>query len=249
MARSKKSRMPTYVTEIEKKWQRSSLALMFRMLTYKRVKIQVTDRKYRLFACACCRCCWDLLTDDRSRAAVEVAEQYADGRATSADLLRAHVRAYSAIWGTRDGITHTRQHRIAAMAVSHLTLLCRRAYENPDALHQVTFQNGHLIAVLTKNAARKDLDWHQDWPRQVFLLRDLFGNPFRRRTVDRAWQSSTVVSLAQSIYAERAFDRMPILGDALEEAGCIDVDILHHCRTGGEHVRGCWVIDLLLGKE
>jgi hypothetical protein len=58
-----------------------------------------------------------------------------------------------------------------------------------------------------------------------------------------------VVKVAQAIYDERAFDRMSILADALEEAGCTDQDILAHCRSGGDHVRGCWVVDLVLGKE
>jgi hypothetical protein len=87
---------------------------------------------------------------------------------------------------------------------------------------------------------------------QCPLLRDIFGNPFRPVPLHPAWlawNDGTVPKLAQAIYEERAFDRLPVLGDALEEAGCTDADILSHCRSGGEHVRGCWVIDLLLGKE
>jgi hypothetical protein len=63
------------------------------------------------------------------------------------------------------------------------------------------------------------------------------------------WNSSTVVSLAQSIYTDRTFDRLPILADALEDAGCTNQDILNHCRQPGEHVRGCWVVDLLTGRK
>lgn len=81
------------------------------------------------------------------------------------------------------------------------------------------------------------------------LLRDIFGNPFCPVTVDPIWLTSTVTSLTAVIYAERAFDRMPILADALEDAGCDNIDILSHCRGDGPHVRGCWVVDLLLGKE
>ena len=68
-------------------------------------------------------------------------------------------------------------------------------------------------------------------------------------TFDAAWRTATVTSLALAIYEERAFDRLPILADALEDAGCTNADILGHCRGGGEHVRGCWVVDLVLGKE
>jgi hypothetical protein len=80
-------------------------------------------------------------------------------------------------------------------------------------------------------------------------LRDIFGNPFRPVTLDPACRTSNVLSLAQTIYDERAFDRMPILADALEDGGCTNAEILQHCRQPGEHVRGCWVVDLLLRKE
>ena len=86
---------------------------------------------------------------------------------------------------------------------------------------------------------------------QARLVREVFGNPFRAVSVPpvcRAWNSGTMVKLAQAIYDDRAFDRLPVLADALEESGCTDPVILDHCRSGGEHVRGCWVVDLLLGK-
>src|SRR5689334_1840999 len=74
-------------------------------------------------------------------------------------------------------------------------------------------------------------------------------NPFRAITVDAAWLTSDVVLLAAAIYTDRAFDRLPILADALEKAGCTDQAILTHCRSGQEHVRGCWVVDLILQKR
>ena len=83
-------------------------------------------------------------------------------------------------------------------------------------------------------------------------LRCLFGNPFRPATLDPAWLSwhnRLPVSMARQMYDSRDFADMPVLADALEEAGCRDADILGHCRFGGDHVRGCWVVDLLLGKE
>ncbi|MBY0459858.1 MAG: hypothetical protein K2V38_21275 [Gemmataceae bacterium] len=84
------------------------------------------------------------------------------------------------------------------------------------------------------------------------LLRELFGNPF---TVSPpapewlGWNGGTVPALARGIDAERAFDRMPILADAIEDAGCTDAEILTHCREHNAHVRGCWVLDLLLGRH
>ena len=84
---------------------------------------------------------------------------------------------------------------------------------------------------------------------QVQVIQEVLGNPFRRVAIDPAWRTSTVVALARGIYDEKAFDRMPILADALQDAGCDSDDVLSHCRGGGPHVRGCWVVDLVLGKE
>jgi hypothetical protein len=89
--------------------------------------------------------------------------------------------------------------------------------------------------------------------RHTALLRELFINPFRPMPpIDPswlAWSGGCVRNLAQTIYDERAFERLPILGDALEEAGCTNEEMLSHCRSGGEHVRGCWAVDALLGQE
>jgi len=108
------------------------------------------------------------------------------------------------------------------------------------------------------------------------LLRDLVGNPFRPVQIrglgpcpncfhlpcacqnhwERgpgagwlAWHNGTVAHIAHGIYDDRAFDRLPILADALEEAGCDSTDLLAHLRSPGPHVRGCHVLDLLLGKD
>ena len=84
---------------------------------------------------------------------------------------------------------------------------------------------------------------------QIAYLRDIFGNPFRPVALNPAWLTSDVLALARGIYDERAFERMPILADALQDAGCDNADILTHCRDAKQvHVRGCWVLDLLLGK-
>ena len=88
--------------------------------------------------------------------------------------------------------------------------------------------------------------------KQTFLLRDIVSNPFRPIALDPAWlawNDATLVKLAQAIYDIRAFERMPELADALEEAGCTNTYILNHCRGEGPHVRGCWVVDLILGKQ
>ncbi|MCE9568122.1 MAG: hypothetical protein K8U57_39470 [Planctomycetes bacterium] len=89
----------------------------------------------------------------------------------------------------------------------------------------------------------------QEAAAQAALCRDIFGNPFRPVVADPAWLTTTVVALATGIYTDRAFDRMPILADALQDAGCDTPAVLNHCRADNIHVRGCWVVDLILGKS
>jgi hypothetical protein len=90
---------------------------------------------------------------------------------------------------------------------------------------------------------------HSEQRAQSNLVRDIFGNPFRPITLDPRWLTSTVRDLAGTIYDERVFERLPILADALMDAGCDSEDVIKHCRGEGPHVRGCWVIDLLLERE
>ncbi len=86
-------------------------------------------------------------------------------------------------------------------------------------------------------------------PAQVALLRDIFGNPFRPVAFSAEWRTDTAVSLARGMYESRDFSAMPILADALQDAGCDNADVLNHCRGEGIHVRGCWVVDLVLEKS
>lgn len=82
------------------------------------------------------------------------------------------------------------------------------------------------------------------------LRREIFGNPFRPVSADSPRQTGVTLTLAGSIYENLDFGAMPILADALEEAGCEDAGVLEHCRDPkGVHVRGCWVVDLVLGKS
>jgi hypothetical protein len=81
------------------------------------------------------------------------------------------------------------------------------------------------------------------------LLPEIWGNPFLPASFSVAWRTNDAVALARQMYESRDFGAMPILADALQEAGCDNEDILAHCRGDGPHVRGCWVVDLVLGKE
>jgi hypothetical protein len=110
----------------------------------------------------------------------------------------------------------------------------------------------NIVEVMQAAAEASPAGATEESTKQAEILRDLFGNPFRPVSVKSAWlawDGGTVPRLAQSIYDDRAFDRLPALADALEEAGCTDSDILGHCRGPGPHVKGCWVVDLILGKD
>ncbi|MCE9566324.1 MAG: hypothetical protein K8U57_30235 [Planctomycetes bacterium] len=85
---------------------------------------------------------------------------------------------------------------------------------------------------------------------QCDLLRDIFGSPFRSIPFRRRWRTDTVLAIAKQMYESRDFSAMPILADALQDAGCDNEDVLMHCRdANGVHVRGCWVVDMVLGKS
>ncbi|OAI50591.1 hypothetical protein AYO44_17675 [Planctomycetaceae bacterium SCGC AG-212-F19] len=181
-----------------------------------------SERKRRLFSCGCCRRIWELLSDERSRAVVLVAERFADSQATKWELHTADNDALDAYY---DAGTPTRDAAATALTASRT-----------ETWSVFSASEYSRLAPAGKDHAE--------------ILRCIFGSlPFRSVTITPSWLTTNVVSLAQAIYDERAFDRMPILADALEDAGCDNADVLNHCRQPGEHVRGCWVVDLLLGRS
>jgi hypothetical protein len=202
-----------------------------------------SERKSRLFAAACCRRVWPLLDEDH-RLAVEVAERFADGLADNEE--RAVVACL--VDGAGDELDHEviKSPRYSAAVAASWVI-----QSDGDAEEEGTIDlDSECCATLAAEAVvRATRSKKPEATFQADLLRDIFGNPFRPVATNPRWRSETVVALASGIYAERAFDRMPILADALEEAGCDHADILAHCRGDGPHVRGCWVVDLVLGKS
>lgn len=97
-----------------------------------------------------------------------------------------------------------------------------------------------------RTAASRVFDEEQLW--QARLIRCICGNPFRPASFDRRWRTSDVVGLARAIYEDKALDRLPVLADALMDAGCEDEQVVSHCRCDGPHARGCWVVDLIMGN-
>src|SRR5262249_45880859 len=109
-----------------------------------------------------------------------------------------------------------------------------------------------VAVMVAQSVAGQRVDKATELRAQTTLFRDLFGNPFRPVRIDPAWlrwNGGAVERLARSIHDNRAFDHLPPLADSLEEAGCSNADVLAHCRGLGPHVRGCWVVDSLLGNE
>ena len=205
-------------------------------------------RKLRLFAVACCRRIEHLLTDPRSRAGLAMMERYVDGRATKADLRKAIEGAAKVTW---DYERETDGRYQAATAA------CTALEDIQDDFQDIGEAAEHAADAVTgaipEGTPYRDELYtavHNDeLNQQAALLRDIFGNPFRPVAVDPSWLTSDVLALARGIYDERAFDRMPILADALQDAGCDNDDVLTHCRDASRvHVRGCWVVDLLLGN-
>lgn len=185
---------------------------------------KASARKWRLLLCAWCRLNWDQFPP-RSRSAVETAELVADGGASEAERSMAYAEALN----------------IALRAHSSQGYVIHLA--SWAAIEEADLSWAASNSVSHKDATKRN---------QRRILLDLFGNSFRLLpplpSTVLLWNDGAVRRLAQSIYDDRAFDRLPILADALLDAGCGDEELIQHCRSEGPHVRGCWAIDLVLGK-
>jgi hypothetical protein len=228
----------------------------------------VDQRKLRLFACACCRRIWHLLTDRRSWLAVEVAEQFADGHVSGKRLDQVCLDAEEVYQDANLAATDS---------------------DNPDPAHAViaeyaagaawdasiSYRSGHISYRSGQpgdSACYYDVDSAEDAAdmaacaigatpeiksaeclAQADLVRCIFGNPFQRRpTLDPAifaWNDGVVGKLAEALYCERRFVDLPILADALVDAGCRDARLLDHLRSPGPHAPGCHAVDFLLGRS
>jgi hypothetical protein len=220
---------------------------------------KASDRKLRLFACACCQRISHRLTDERCRLALDVGVRHADGLLSREELFTINRDANLAAAELRrtteeELLVSTSDVEVsgvyAAAAASHL--LGEPASSRADCVGAcVAKALGAMPASRWSHHNFADGIRLEEMGNQASLLREICGNPFHPLTVPLfvlAWNDGTVVKLAQGIYYDQAFDRLPILADALEESGCTNADILNRCRQPGEHVRGCWVVDLILGK-
>jgi hypothetical protein len=202
------------------------------MLEWLRTSGKPADRKLFLFAVACCQRVPH--PSERRHILLDFTERYAEGL----DTLEA--APYDEECDYDD-----------------IPWLCVET-ANDAALHGANWSATEVRAsfwraatgsgiIADENADKARQAEHQS---QAHLLRCIFGSPFRSMpTVPDYGRNPTVLALATAIYGERAWDRLPVLADSLEEAGTTDPDILNHCRQPGVHARGCWVVDLVLGKQ
>jgi hypothetical protein len=197
-----------------------------------------SQRKARLFSVACCRRLGNSLTDERCIAGLDVAERFADG-----ELDKTAVKA-------------ARTEVIAAARAARASKPHGGAWTPAEAIQMALGLERSLFLVTAPIRVAIALDWMSVRKRkeeevvQCNLLRDVFGNPFRKVKFEKKWRTDTALTLARQMYESRDFGAMPILADALQDAGCDNEEILNHCRdTSLTHIRGCWVVDLVLGKE
>lgn len=230
---------------------------------------KASERKLRLYLCGGCQRIAHLFFSPESLAAIEIAERFADGQASAEELHRAEWDAESPTFGYDfdEGFwemeTTRPRKQVVICRLVELGALTESALNGGEWLMNVGVR-GELLAaaVLAESCACYDLregvpNWALraipsiKWPSR-WLCDCVFGNPFHPVCLDHSWLALTdgaIPKMAKVIYADRAFAHLPLLADALEEAGCDSREILDHCRSGGEHVRGCWVVDLLLGKS
>jgi hypothetical protein len=211
---------------------------------------KVSERKLRLFACACCRRVECFLADGMIRQALHAAEHYADGRIP--------VRTAGS-WSLKANTVRARLLRGGGWSPE--SLACHAVAQALATGSEDSYLEVHGTAAKVAAAAtgkgQGSPAWHAAFQAESAvlsaLLRDIAGNPFRPPPVIDpgwlAWQGGTVRRLATGIYEERRFAELPILADALEDAGCDHADILNHCRGGSEHARGCWVVDGIFHRQ
>jgi hypothetical protein len=207
---------------------------------------KASERKLRLFACACLRRVWHLLSAAKGRRIVVRLEDFVDGRGRRPRPVR--------VGGTGPDPRETAE-KAARFATAKPALIAATGCYNEaaDAVAEEVIEAAHSQAdevLIAANAAGVE-----EQKREANLLRCLFGNPFRPVTFDPALRTPTVAALAQAAYEERQLpagtldpQRLGVLADALEEAGA-DAAIVDHLRGDGPHVRGCHVVDLVLGRS
>jgi hypothetical protein len=220
------------------------------------------SRRHRLCAVACCRRVEHLLPDERCRQAIDVAEAYADRRATRERLSRSAAENEEALGSVVDFTTFALAAQVSAVgAVRQATDSTSRSFavssvaQATAALAFGQFPPEAAFSSITEDGTAFTRALAEGWQAQMVMLRDLLRNPFRPIPTGLSSLPASVLSVAQAAYHERlpSFEldpvRLCVLADALEDACCTDESMLSHLRSPGPHVRGCWALDLVLGQK
>jgi hypothetical protein len=220
-----------------------------------------SERKMRLFACACCRRVWPLLTDARSKQAVEIAERHADGLAGKKELRAAAELARAAyLDSARPQVTVGGWFAAASARAAEAVVLalpaddaatCSKEAVRAWATHVPRNEpiNPMQRPRLAFPPVSPEAAWIAEGNAQCELLRDLIGNPLHPPTLLPSWRTPQVLELAKGLFQENSFADLSGLATALEHAGCKNPEVLHHCTHHHEHARGCWVVDFILDKS
>jgi hypothetical protein len=226
---------------------------------------KTTDRKMRLFVCACCRRLWSHCPSEHIGRLIELGVKLAAGLTTDA-VLRSELRKLP--HGLDGGIV-----------IALMYLITPDKYDWPTAANSAAWvlrnswrdyvRGGIYMTVRDDPGVHKDMKtalvtseygarpaigqildaaWAKEGQSQAQLLRDIVGNPFRAKVLNPACRTSHVTSVAQNIYDTEAFFRLPVLAALLAEAGCDDAEIVGHCTNHEPHAKGCWVLDQALGR-
>ena len=214
-------------------------------------------RKRLLLVCAAWRLVWDSLPEEGSRPALGALEDLAEsaGAAQRSDVEWTAMQIEEPLWPQvwDDGGGFQPGWGAGTAAVAATMLVGAAAFDLGDAYLAAEAEAERAQEKVLREGAAPSRAWAHQMALLSACVRDIFLNPFRPSPclppAVLCWNDGTVYRLAQGIYDERAFDRLPILADALLDAGCDDEDLIAHCRSAGPHVRGCWAVDLILGKE
>ncbi|MGF1581070.1 MAG: hypothetical protein ACFCD0_17025 [Gemmataceae bacterium] len=224
-----------------------------------------SPRPFWLFSIECCRRIWHMLPEEPSRQAVEMAQLWVDSKASRKEVERAYLEAFeTSLNYERFADQELRVHGYYYDAKTTSEIAARRCAANVAKLSIDVHAIWNIAYDAATAAARESIPdsarratqsrvWNSardlELANQCDIIRDIFEYPFEQVRFDPQWKSEDVHRIAELISEKNNFSQLPILADALEEAGCDEELILHHCREGLGHVRGCWVVDLILAKS
>jgi hypothetical protein len=213
---------------------------------------EASRRKCQFFARACVRAVSDLITEEPCRAAVETVERCLEGRAGLEEVRAASAAALRVAHPDRSAPPPSQANYLAASfgAVCTGEGYGDTAYGIATDVHQIVFSSCYYARTggtsVGRYAEAREVMKGME-ARQCEWLRDLLGDAFIPLEPESPWFPPGIVTIAEGIYEDERFHDLPILADALEEAGC-PVEVFRHCREETNHIRGCWVLDLVLGR-